>query len=161
MTKRPSTDCIPAGARHRSALSLSSISYGSRFTYKIAVDNRGGDYLVVIGAQLWETSRLQRIKETGLPVPVTFDIVPRAGAIGAKEAVKILEMSLAEFKEREKQDQARNEEDALFHSWKNILDAKSAYERERCAPVRFRSSRVDGQFLTLEVTQHRSRSVPS
>jgi tRNA A-37 threonylcarbamoyl transferase component Bud32 len=125
--------------------------YGSRFTYKIAIDNLKADHLAIISAQLWDTGRLQKMKESGLPVPVTFDIVPRPGAITANEAVKIFDMTLAEFEEREGRDKARKEEEALFHSWKNILDARAAYERERCAPVRFRSSRVEGQFVTLEV----------
>jgi AAA domain len=125
--------------------------YGSRFVYKIAPDSRGSNHLAIIGAQAWEAHRLQKFKESGLPSPLAFDIVARAGGINAKQAVEILDTTLSDFEERERRDNARLAEEALFQAWNSVLDARSAYERERSAPFRFRSSRVEGQFVILDV----------
>jgi serine/threonine protein kinase len=123
--------------------------YGSRFTYKIAPDGRNEKQMVLISAQAWDADRLQKFKETGLPSPLTFDIVVRPGAIGAKGAVELLDSSLREFEERIQLAAALDEQDALFHGWSNVLDASSTFERERCAPLRFVAAKVSGQFVTL------------
>src|SRR5262249_13246733 len=89
-------------------------------------------------------------KENCLPSPLTFDILPRPGSIKGGEALKILELALAEFEGQKQRTTAQNAEEAIFSVWKNVLDAKAAFEKERSVPIRFSASIVEGRFVTLE-----------
>lgn len=126
--------------------------YGARASYQVAPDNRGADHFVLIGARFWEAQQLQRLFKEGSPsAPLSFDIMSRKDIIGAREAVQLLEQTLSDYEHQSKLEQAKKAEEAIFTTWKNVLDAKEAFERQRCAPVRFSSSHVNGRYVTLKV----------
>jgi hypothetical protein len=126
--------------------------YGARFSYQVAGDNRGGGDFVIVAAKPWEPHRILQLKEGTLPSPLTFDVVPRPGAIKAKEAVKLLEEVLAAFEEQKEREEAKEAGEALFATWKKVLEAQSTFERERFSPIVFSAARAEGQFVTLQVT---------
>jgi hypothetical protein len=125
--------------------------YGAQFSYHIAKDNRGGDDFAIVGARAWEPHRILQMKEGTLPSPLTFDVVARPGAIKAKQAVKLLEEVLAAFEELQKREEALEAGEALFTTWKKVLEARSTFERERVSPIVFSAARVEGQFVILQV----------
>lgn len=138
------------GTPEQKLLSDSYNVHGSRMIYKIAKGDRDGDELVVIAVFPSDVDRIQKIKENCLTSPLTFDILPRPGAVKGGEALKILELALSEFEGRKQQARAQNAEEAIFGIWKNVLDAKATYEKERSALIRFSASTVEGRFVTLE-----------
>jgi AAA domain/Protein kinase domain len=126
--------------------------YGTQFSYQIAKDNRGGDDFAVVGVRAWEPHRILQLKEGTLPSPLTFDVVARPGAIKVKEAVKLLEEALAAFEEQKEREEAKEAGEALFATWKKVLEARSTFEKERFSPIVFSAAQVEGQFVTLQVT---------
>lgn len=125
--------------------------YGGQLSYQIAREN-GGDGFLITHVRSWDPHRIQQMKEGVLPTPLTFAITPRPGATTARDAVKLLEEVLAAFEERKKGEEAEEAEEALFTTWKNVLDARSAFETEKVAPIQFTAAQINGQFVTLEVT---------
>jgi serine/threonine protein kinase/superfamily I DNA/RNA helicase len=125
--------------------------YGAQFSYHIAVDNRGGDDFVVLSARAWEPHSILQLKEGTLPAPLTFNVIPRPGSIKAKQAVQLLEETIATFEEQQQREEAAAAEEALFTTWKNVLEARSTFERERFSPITFSSAQVNGQFVILQV----------
>ncbi len=125
--------------------------YGSQFSYQIGKDNRGGDDFAITIARAWEPHRILQQKEGTLPSPLTFDVVGRPGAIKAKEAIKLIEEVLAEFEERKQREQTKEAGDALFSTWKKVLEARRTFEKERFVPIEFTAAKVEGQFVTLQV----------
>ena len=125
--------------------------HGGRLSFQLSSDDRGGDNLVLIGAQARDPDWLQRVKASTVPSPLTFDVVPRKGGIPAGEAANLLEEVLAEFDAARLREQADEAEDKVFASWANVLDARITFERERCSPIQFSDRTVEGQFVTLRV----------
>ena len=125
--------------------------YGTQFSYHIAKDNRGRDHFAIVGAWAWEPHRIMQMKEGTQPSPLTFDVVARPGALKANQAVKLLEEILAAFEEQQKREEALEAGEALFTTWKKVLDARSTFERGRFSPIVFSAARVEGQFVILQV----------
>lgn len=125
--------------------------HGGRLSYQIAADNRGGDDLVVIRAQARDPHWLLRKKAETLASPLTFDVVPRKGGIRGIEATNLLEEALSNFNLQRRKDIEEEAADELFATWGNVLDARSAYERERCPVILFSGRKIEGELVTLQV----------
>ncbi len=124
---------------------------GSRMAYQIAFDDGRGDDFAMLSASPWDNYRLQIVKQDSLSSPLSFDLLPRPGGIRGKEAIKHLELALATFEDRRRLEEARKAEESLFTNWTNLLAAKSAYERERAAPIVFSSCHSEGDYLVLQL----------
>ena len=127
------------------------IVLGSTFRYHIAQNNQGSNWFALVNVNRSEPHFHQRAREKTTPSPLTFDLDARVGIIDHDKAIDILERTIEAFEIKKKEEERRNRETALFDTWLRVLDAKVQHEREQCKPIDFKSSHVEGSFVTLLV----------
>jgi superfamily I DNA/RNA helicase len=121
---------------------------GGTFSYHVAI-SEDEEKFVVINVRRYTPDLMQRLKADQLPLPFTYTLTPERNSVSASEAVKTIELSLAEFEEAKARERESINQDQLFQTWQNVLEAKSTFEREKVAPVRFTNSSIRGRLLSL------------
>jgi serine/threonine protein kinase/septal ring factor EnvC (AmiA/AmiB activator) len=123
---------------------------GGTFSYHVAISEDQAKF-VIINVRRYTPDLMQKLKSDQMQSPFTFALTPERGSVSAGEAAKTIELSLTEFEDARKRERESTAQDQLFLTWQNVLEAKSTFEREKVAPVRFSRSSVKGRLLSLEL----------
>jgi ElaB/YqjD/DUF883 family membrane-anchored ribosome-binding protein len=124
--------------------------YGGSFRYRIAPNDRGGDWFSVIGVGRLPEHIVSRMKETLLQSPVLFTLTRHYGQmIGVKEALHLVDQKFLEADELKQKYDREHKEQLLFNQWLQVLSARQAHEREQSAAIRFNGIDIQGHRVKL------------
>lgn len=126
---------------------------GNTFRYQIAWDEKRNNTFVLINIFNVEPHYLQRDRENSALSPLTFDLESRIGLIHDDKAIDLLDSTLEAFDNKQREEERRNKETALFDTWLRVLDSKVQHEREQCKPIDFNRPFIDRTFVTLETKE--------
>lgn len=125
---------------------------GGTFSYHVTLSDDATKF-VVLNVRRFTPDLVQRLKADQLQSPFTFALAPDRNSAAAGDAATILELALNEYEDQKKQQREQTAQEQLFLTWQNVLEAKSTFEREKVAPVRFSQSSVKGRLLSLQLEE--------
>lgn len=123
---------------------------GASCTYHVALDANRDDRLVVLNVDRPPLHALHRVKADQCECPLRFTIHGWVSPMAGKRVLARLEEVLNDFDARIRAEAVALAEQDLYRTWLSLLDAKTAFERERSAPIYFKSVSCTRSFVEFE-----------
>lgn len=126
---------------------------GQNYSYHCKIDDRGKDHLVIFGARLPPSDELmERWRERAWPAPFSVAFGTPGSSTDGVHRLEQFRVGLHEHLEKQKDEAAKREAEALFGTWDCILRAKREAERGQVRPLKFKAASQDGRLVTFDLT---------
>ncbi len=94
------------------------------------------------------------IVENSAASPLTFELDINIGFTNGFEAIRLIEGTLQAYENKQREEEIRNKETALFDTWIRVLDAQAQFGREKSKPISYDSVTFKSPWVILHTNQN-------
>jgi serine/threonine protein kinase len=124
--------------------------FSDSFSFHAAADE---SVLTILNVRFLTPSLLEREREEAFEPNLNFKVGKPIHLSTAKQLVRQLVLSVAEFEEDLKLHKEEAEKERVFEVWRNILRAKLDWEREKQPPLKYSDVEISGNRLIFDLVQ--------
>lgn len=117
--------------------------YGVSLSYHVAVHRQNGVQLVILSAGQLSTTILEERREKAYMPPVTFRFERPTDLEAAKSNLLAIREGLDRHQKELQIQAVERKEQELFATWAGILKVKTAIEKEKEQPIKYKNIRID------------------
>lgn len=127
--------------------------YGVSYRYHMKVDQNRRNHLVIFNAWSTSYSQLEQRRERAWNLSYEFKFGTPLNLYEAKEVIQKLQDTVIEHEANLKEQEDEKEKQRIFQVWRDILRAKTDWEKNREKPIKYTSVTREGNRITFELSE--------